>query len=222
MNRTRGRGTAALLTLAVLVAAITALVMWLRATAPQPGVEVALDPESFDQEVVTCARLESGTPLDSPVRGRATSGTVLSCPGAFDGLIVTYVGEAVGDVLARDGGSWVLMNDDAYALRDGPLTLGGTPAGTNSGLTVWLPEPLDDLVDQPGRPDVRGDVLHVTGTVRRADPEDGGGLTLRALEARVLAEAVEVEPPVHWRQVGAAAVLGVLAILVLVGERRRR
>lgn len=221
-----GRWTTLAMTL-VLVAAISGLVMWLRATAPAPTSDVAVELPS-DDNPLACVDLEGPegatipqAPATTPI-GRAVSGEVLGCPYAFDQKLVTYVGEVVGDVLARDGGSWLLVNDDAYALEDGPLTAGGTPAGTNSGLTVWLPDPMDDIVDEPGVHNVRGDVIEVVGRVHRTDPADGGGLTIRAEDARIVAEAAQVEVPVHWRQVGVAAVLSVLALLMLWRERERR
>jgi hypothetical protein len=67
---------------------------------------------------------------------------VTSCPAAYDGHRVTYVGELVGDLLRREGGAWVLVNDDDYALRVGPLPAHPELRGTNSGLSVWLPDPL--------------------------------------------------------------------------------
>ncbi len=213
-------------TTALMLVAITTLVVWLRATAPEATADTSVADRLPDIDLVTCEELEeeAGALTQPPdqVAGRALSGDVLACPFAFDGLRITYVGEVVGDVLRRDGGSWVLVNDDPYALRDGPLTAGGTPQGTNSGLTVWLPDPLDELADEPGRTDLRGDVLVVTGQVLRADPADGGGLTVRAEDASVLADAVPVEAPVHWRQVGAAAVLSLLALATLWRERRLR
>lgn len=216
-----------LMTSVVLVAAIAGVVVWLRATAPAAPTDASVQlPVGLDP--LTCEELgaeEAAAAADPPANrsvGRATSGQVLACPFEFDGLLVTYIGEVVGDVLARDGGSWLLVNDDPYALEEGPLTAGGTPRGANSGLTVWLPDPLDELVDEPGRADLRGDVLLLTGRVHRTDPADGGGLTIRAEEAEVLAEAVLVETPVHWRQVGVAGVLTILALFTLWRERERR
>lgn len=205
------------------------LVLWLRATAPAPTGDVSVADLLPPDDEVTCEELErddapptaSGGDA-SAIAGRATSGAVLTCPFAFDGLQVLYVGEVVGDVLARDGGSWVLMNDDSYALGEGPLTAGGTPRGTNSGLSVWLPDPHDELADEPGRPGMRGDVLVVTGTVMRADPADGGGLTIRAQDVELLADAAAVEEPVHWRQLWIAVALGLAALVVLWRERTRR
>ena len=209
----------------LLVLAIGALATWLRATAPGTPVDTSVADLLPTEDPLSCTELEAEdapAPVPDAVAGLATSGEVLSCPFAFDGLLVIYVGEVVGDVLLRDGGAWLLVNDDPYALEQGPLTAGEPPRGTNSGLTVWLPDPLTGLVDEPGEHGVRGDVVEVVGRVNRADPADGGGLTIRAQEATLLAEAVELDEPVHWAQVGAAGALSLLALLVLWRERRRR
>ena len=62
----------------------------------------------------------------------------------------------------------------------------------------------------------------MTGRVNRADPADGGGLTIRAEDAELLADAVELEIPVHWNQVIAAVVLAIAALALLWRERERR
>ena len=219
----RGGPLGAVLTLLAVVAVVV-LVAWLRATAPQSPTDTAVPAEALGgADVLDCEELEREGPVAATdSTRRAPSGAVLESPFAFDGLRVRYVGEVVGDVLQRDGGSWVLLNDDDYALRTGPLGAGGEAAGTNSGLSVWLPDPLDELATVPGRAGVRGDVLDVVATVQRADPADGGGLTLRVDDATLLAPAVELEDPVHWRQVGAAIALGVLALGLTLRDRTRR
>lgn len=221
-----GRRWRTLATSVLLVIGIGVLVAWLRATAPASPTDTSVTSLLPPGDALTCDELQeepgAATPSRDTVVGLATSGTVLSCPFAFDGLLVTYTGEVVGDVLQRDGGAWLLVNDDPYALEQGPLTAGEAPRGTNSGLTVWLPDPLTALVDEPGEHGVRGDVIEVTGRVNRTDPADGGGLTIRAEEVTLLAEAVAVDEPVHWAQVGAAVVLAALALLTLWRERERR
>ena len=107
----------------------------------------------------------------------------------FDEAPVVVVGEVVGDVIRRAGGSWVQLNDDPYALEVGPLPITGAQAGASAGLPVWMPDPLDDGLTA-GRSDRRGDVLEVRGTFLRTDEGDGGGTSVRADGVRVLAPAV--------------------------------
>lgn len=207
----------------------------LHATAPtrtpDPILEPAEDPRGEGAEVLTCQRTLPNEPVTtgdapSPV-GRIHSAAVVSCPGIFDpegdgGPIVTYTGEVVGDVLERRDGVWVLINDDAYALESGPLPQNREYAGTNTGLTVWIPEEDVPSDLEPGRSGRRGDVVAVRGRIHRTDPRDGGGLTLRATAVREVAEAEPAEAPFHTRQAGAALVAAVVALVVSVYYRFAR
>lgn len=222
-------------TIAQVVAFVLAIVVLgvavslVRATAPgeplPPIGEAA--PDVDDPQLVTCERTLPEVPDEDiaevdPV-GLVSSSGVMECPDAFDGHVVVYVGEVVGDVLQRDGGAWALVNDDAYALEVGPLPAHNTFAGTNSGLSVWLEEPLPDL--EPGNAGRRGTVIRVVGAIRRADPADGGGLTLRAVSAEsttILAEATPIERPVNRGQVALAVVLTLVAAGTYALERRAR
>jgi hypothetical protein len=156
--------------------------------------------------------------------GRVTSELVQACPVAYDGLRVRYVGELVGDLLRRDGGAWVLVNDDDYALDVGPLPGHRDLRGTNTGLTVWLPDALLGDLGGLGRPNQRGDVVELHGVVVRADPTDGEGLTLRADRLRVLRPAHPVDEPLDRPQLlfalGAGAVAATLWVLRRRAERR--
>lgn len=217
---------------ALLVAiAVGLLVEQLARTAPHDPPDFLVDaapaPDDPRSEVVTCERTLPEAPPEttdppgvSPV-GRVTSTAVVECPDAFDGQVVFYVGEVVGDVLRRDGGAWTLMNDDEYALEAGPLPSHGELRGYNSGLSVWLEGDLADLVTHAGGPRWRGDVLLVRGVVHRADPADGGGLTIRAFDAEVLAPAAAVGVPVHRGQLVAAVLLSILALGLVATQRLR-
>ncbi len=215
----------------IAIAAISVGISSLRRTTPTTVLAPIADARVSIQElgeVLTCERtlpdapiVPVGQTLPLPV-GRVSSTQAVSCPRLFDGRVVEYVGEVIGDVLRRDGGAWVLMNDDAYALDAGPLPLQhGQFAGTNSGLTVWLPDALVELVEQPGNHDWRGTVLVVRGRLLRTDPADGGGLTIRARQGEVLAEAVRLPHPIHPGQAIAAGLAASAAVGLLLLDRMR-
>lgn len=225
----------AVLVIAAILGAI-ALVAWLGHTVPTAELEpVAPDtgPDAFGREFLDCDstlpfalrfRDEDPPRMVEPI-GRIISGQVVECPRHFDGLPISYVGEIVGDVLGRRGGAWVLVNDDRYALGRGPLGSSRTPTGTNSGLAVWLPDDLltGDLAEiRPGRAGVRGDVVRLVGAVHRTDPEDGGGLTVRAVRTELLAPAEEVPEPFDPRRGVAGLVTLALGLGLVLFERRRR
>lgn len=210
----------------VLVAGVLATVVAVAELAPdrEPRrVELALPPV-VELDLAGCARGHDGNGLrDRPVETdgrRVTSALVVGCPTSFDGRQVTYVGEVVGDLLVRDGGAWVLVNDDDYALEVGPLPGHQELRGTNGGMSVWLPDPLSAQLTGLGRPGVWGDIIEVTGTIRRTDPADGGGLTLRAEQLTVRQPARPVDDPLRTPQLILAAV-AVLAAITAGAVRRR-
>lgn len=177
-------------------------------------------------EIVECERRSpeppptvSAFPGSPETVPRVTSTQVVSCPVRYDGHTVEFVGEVVGDVLRRDGGAWVLVNDDAYALGSGPLPGHKDFAGTNSGLAVWLDGDVAELARTAGGPGVRGDVLRLRGVIHRADPADGGGLTLRASSGEVVAEAVRAPQPVRTAQAVVALLAALGAVAMVVAER---
>ena len=209
------------------VITVIAVVKVVRETAPEVTLEPVAEAAPDPADVVTCERtlpnapetLEQIAEVD-PV-GRVTSSDVIECPDAFDRQVVTYVGEVVGDVLQRDEGAWLLVNDDAYALEVGPLQGHSQFEGGNSGLSVWLPRPLPDLT--PGGADRRGTVIAVDGVIQRTDPRDGGGLTLTALSAdstSIIAEAQAVDRPVHRGQAVMAGIFALVAAAIVLTERR--
>jgi hypothetical protein len=214
-----------------LVALFVGLQAFHAATAPGvdagPAPEVRADLPPVLRQLPRCQRDRTGSDVDGraaslpplPVGHRVTSTQVLGCPAAFDGRSVTFVGELVGDLLTRDGGAWVLVNDDDYALELGPLPSHRDRRGTNTGLSVWLPDRLHRQVTGLGGPGQRGDLVRIDGVVRRADPSDGGGLTLRADGLEVLSPAAPVEEPLNVAQVWLA--VGALATAVAVWSGRR-
>jgi hypothetical protein len=182
-------------------------------------------------EIDTCARGGdqpdgSDLGLPTPGEGRVTAEQVTACPEAFDGRRVTYVGELVGDLLHREEGAWVLVNDDDYALEVGPLPAHADLRGTNSGLAVWLPDDLLDDITGLGRPNQRGDLVELTGAIARTDPADGGGLTLRADRMTVLSPSTRTDEWVDLRQlwlaVAAMGLAATTAVLRRLRPTRRR
>lgn len=225
-ERTRWLTTFGVLGLALIVAGVIAL----EAVHPQvdatPRPVEGVPPLALEEDR-SCLRRADEAPIEEiraaiPPGGRISSTQVFACPAAFDGLEVTYVGEVVGDLLARRGGAWVQVNDDVYALEVGPVIGHRELSGFNTGLSVWLPDGLHEAIEDVGRPYQRGDVILVRGTLLRADPDDGGGTTVRAEELEVLERALVIDPPFHTLQAIVAGILGILAALSVLWARRAR
>lgn len=220
----------ALVGLTALVAGVVALEDAAPQVAPEVIAALAVDdlPPLGLEDVPVCTRALLEETTITELRGdfepgdRLSSEQVHACPAAWDGKQVTFVGEAIGEVLPRRGGAWVQINDDPYALETGPLLGHRERAGFNSGLSVWLPDGLHERLDGVGRHAQRGTVVQLEGTILRADPEDGGGTTLRAESLEVLATSVELEEPFHTLQAVIAGVLALGAIGALLAARRAR
>lgn len=216
------------------LALVIGLVVVLEAVHPQVDADeldvelvVAGVPELAIDGVPTCVRRADEAPV-AAIRdaiapgGRISSKQVHACPMAFDGLRVTFVGEVVGELIQRRQGVWAQVNDDDYALEVGPVIGHREHRGFNTGMSVWLPDPLHEQIGDVGRPAVRGDVIAITGTLLQADPDDGGGITIRADSLEVLASAVRIDPPFHALQAVVAVVLGVAAIAAIIWARATR
>ncbi|MGH3442319.1 MAG: hypothetical protein ACRDUY_09825 [Nitriliruptorales bacterium] len=221
----------------VVAALLIGFLGWLNRTAPlrelEPIGQGVEEPHGEELSLLTCRRVlpdrpPEGIETQAAPLGFVRSNEVVSCPDLFDpasagGPPVQYVGEVVGDVLVRDGGAWVLVNDDGYALEDGPVAASGRFHGTNTGIAAWLPDEVIDVSSLvPGRPRLRGDILRIQGRIHRVDPADGGGLTLRATAVDVLVEATPAEPVLHRGQLAAALVFAVIALALTLYERYRR
>jgi hypothetical protein len=236
------RALATLVTVLILALAVLSGLTWLRTHAPHAETRVDLpEPSAIHGAVVPLLGCEGPLPegdveleAGGGTAGLARSAAVVDCPSVFDpagdgGPVVDVLGEVVGDVLPRREGTWLQVNDDAYALELGPLGAHGQVSGMNSGLAVWVP---DEVVLAegggagaltPGRPRLRGDIVLVRGRVHRSDGLDGGGLTLRAEQLELIVAAEPAEPPLHVAQGGAAAAaVTVAGGLVLWSRRRER
>jgi hypothetical protein len=221
-----------LLAAAVLLGLLLAMTTWLERAAPlAPTADRAVPdlgvlPDPLLDEPLYCSRADeraSIADLRAQLRpeGRLTSEIVFACPRLLDGREVTYIGEVVGDVLRRAGGAWVLVNDDAYALEVGPMGPHREQRGFNSGLAVWLPDGQHEQLGAPGRHGRRGDIVRIEGVLHRADPADGGGITVRSSQLEVLAPSAAVAEPLNLPLVVAAAVATLSAIGAWAWDRRR-
>jgi hypothetical protein len=224
-QRTRRLLVALVLGLAILLAGAEAL---LRAKPVDDTLQLQVDvPPLALAEPRPCTRRPDDPTVEEILEefvagGRVSSSQVYACPAAFDGLRVQFAGELIGELIPREGGVWVQVNDDPYALDVGPIGAHVEQRGFNTGMSVWLPDGLHEQVEGVGRHEVRGDVVLLEGVLLRADPADGGGTTIRADGMEVLAPAVELPEPLHVVQAVVAGVLGVLALAGVVLARRAR
>jgi len=80
----------------------------------------------------------------------------------YDGKIVTYEGEVIGDVMVRGEYAWINVND-------GKNVVG-----------IWIDKNSAKDILYAGSYESRGDWLEITGVFRRACLEHGGDLDIHA------------------------------------------
>lgn len=119
--------------------------------------------------------------------------TLVEQAKAYDGQTVTIAGEVIGDVMLRGEYGWINLTD-----------------GTND-IGVWAPAEALRAIKYAGRYHQKGDQVTVTGQFRRADPEHGGDLLVRAGAMTVLAAGKPVAHPVKSGRPLVAALSLVLA-----------
>ena len=86
----------------------------------------------------------------------------------YDGKLITYTGEVIGDVMLRGEFAWVNINDGENALG------------------VWISASLAKEIKFTGNYKVRGDSLEIVGIFHRACLEHGGDLDIHAQTLRKL------------------------------------
>jgi len=84
----------------------------------------------------------------------------------YEGKVVTFEGEAIGDVMARGEYAWLNVNDGQNAIG------------------IWMGKELAGEVSFTGSYKSRGDWLEITGIFNRACLEHGGDLDIHAQAIR--------------------------------------
>lgn len=120
---------------------------------------------------------------------RVSIADLLAGAERFDGAEVRIAGEVVGDVMLRGDHGWINVSDGTGVIG------------------VWVPaSEVRGL--QGGRYGLRGDVVEVTGTFRRADPRQGGETDVEGRTVIRLEAARPLPRPLDRRRLYAAGLLG--------------
>jgi len=160
---------------------------------------------------------------DFPIPGRETpngtevnSASLVENANAWDGRIITFTGEAIGEAMARGKMAWIHLNDDAYMWKN--IEEGAQLGGYNSGHAVWVLTDLAKKIRFFGDFKHEGDVVKIVGTFNAACPQHGGDMDIHASTL----EIVRVGHPVHHViNTPRAMIAWVLLILALILYRFR-
>jgi len=148
----------------------------------------------------------------------ASSTELVEHPAEWDGVTVTFEGEAIGEAMVRGGHAWIHVNDDAYARAS--IEAGAKLAGFNSGMPVYLPAEEAEKIEDFGSHTVQGDLVRVVGVFRAASPEHGGEMLIEGSSLEVVRGGSAIEDPLKPWKVWLAAVLAAACGGVLFALRR--
>jgi hypothetical protein len=123
----------------------------------------------------------------------------------YDGKLIIYTGEVIGDVMLRGEFAWVNINDGENALG------------------VWMNAGLAKEINFAGNYKTRGDNLEITGIFHRTCLEHGGDLDIHAQALRKLANGRIVNRKLNLDKVNLSIILlGVLFLIwILILFRRK-
>ena len=172
--------------------------------------------------IVACVLASWSVAADEP-SGTPTPGStaLVEDAGDWDGRIVGFTGEAIGEAMRRGTMAWIHLNDDAYGLADAGAA--ATLAGFNGGIGVWVDADDASLISVFGDYRHRGDLVEVTGTFNAACPLHGGDMDIHAAALRIVRSGYATVRLIQPSRMIAAAILAGLTLgLFLVNLRADR
>ncbi len=136
-----------------------------------------------------------------------SSEALLKSPEQYDGKVVTYEGEVIGDVMVRGNIAWINVGDQT------------------STIGVFCPKELAGEIEHSGGYGVSGDIISVQGVFHYACPEHGGDTDIHAQKISVIQKGKRLSYPLDQRRVKLGIILSAtafaLAILHLIIRRFR-
>jgi hypothetical protein len=181
------------------------------AQSQTPGNKIGINPEyAFPAK-------------DTPAGIEVNSASLVENANLWNGRMVTFKGEAIGECMARGKMAWIHLNDDAYMEKN--IEEGAALGGYNSGHAVWVSAEMARKIRFFGDFKHDGDIAKVSGIFNAACREHGGDMDIHASSIEVLRVGHPVPHVANTDRIVVAAVLFVLAGILYgirrIAERRR-
>ena len=123
----------------------------------------------------------------------------------YDGKLVVYQGEAIGDVMRRGNFAWINVNDGRNAIG------------------IWVEFAQTKDIIYTGNYKAKGDVVEANGIFHRACPEHGGDLDIHARELRIVEPGAPRPERISATKRNAALLLiGVLGLIWISSLLKRK
>lgn len=146
--------------------------------------------------LATCSLLLATYCFAQPVSSR----DLIEHAKEYDGKIVSYQGEVIGDVMLRGDFAWVNANDGLNAIG------------------IWVSKDLARKITLTGSYKFFGDTISVEGKFNRACLQHGGDLDIHANSLAILEKGYAVKETISIQKIIAS--LAFLAIVLFLGLLR--
>lgn len=119
----------------------------------------------------------------------------------YDGKIVSYAGEVIGDIMVRQEFAWINVNDGKAAIG------------------VWAAQDLIREIEFTGSYKTKGDWVEITGVFHRACLEHGADLDIHAQSIRRIRPGRQMNRPLNPGKINLTIVLfGVLGLIWILRQ----
>ncbi|MBM3248568.1 MAG: DNA-binding protein [Candidatus Omnitrophica bacterium] len=129
-----------------------------------------------------------------------TSQELIERAKEYDGKTISYLGEAIGDVMYRGDFAWVNVNDGSNAIG------------------IWVKKDLAEKITLTGSYKFIGDTILVEGRFNRSCLEHGGDLDIHANSLTIIKNGSKVEEKINIYKIIAG--LAFMAIVLFLGLLR--
>jgi len=131
----------------------------------------------------------------------STSLDLLNNAKQYDGTTVSYKGEVIGELMARDDYVWLHVNDGSIAIG------------------IWAPKNMVKDILYSGDYHNKGDIVEVSGTFHRSCLEHGGDLDIHACVIKKVARGNPVIQLVRRRKI-LAGIFSLVFVLLFYAFKR--
>ncbi|MBU2101764.1 MAG: DNA-binding protein, partial [Candidatus Omnitrophica bacterium] len=128
-----------------------------------------------------------------------TSRELIDKAKEYDGSVVLYEGEAIGEVMMRGDFAWVNVRDSRNAIG------------------IWVPSTVTRTIKSLGSYQRRGDRVLVTGIFHRACRIHGGDLDIHATALSLQEPGSRIPAPLDLGKIRLMINLTIILFLVIIG-----
>ncbi len=146
-----------------------------------------------------------------------SSGELVEKSNFYNGKTILFRGEVIGEVMVREEGAWLNINDDAYCQGSSKLM------GYNSGQSIWAKAEDVKIIKTCGDYFHTGDVVEITGVFNRACKKHGGDMDIHAQTVTLIQPGKKIEHSIKpWKILASIILFFLIVILSLINYNFRK